>query len=85
MPVVTAGDPNVGLVGPRATPSPARSSPPTSYGAAILPLIQRYIAGSDDITEEAAGRWAAEQHELGVQGEFFFACLQFCFTATRSS
>jgi hypothetical protein len=34
-------------------------------------------------TEEAAGRWVAEQHELGEQGEFF-AFIQFCFTATRS-
>ena len=57
---------------------------PDSYGAAITPLIQRYVAGRDDITEEAAGRWAAEQHQLGEQGEFFFACIQFCFTATRS-
>jgi hypothetical protein len=57
---------------------------PDSYGAAVLPLIQRYVAGRDDITEEAAGRWAAEQHELGERGEFFFACIQFCFTATRS-
>jgi hypothetical protein len=46
---------------------------------------RRYVAGRDDITEEAADRWAAEQHELGEQGEFFFACIQFCFTATRSS
>ena len=57
---------------------------PDSYGVAVIPLIQRYVAGRDDITEEAAGRWAAEQHELGEQGEFFFACIQFCFTATRS-
>ena len=54
---------------------------PNSYGAAVLPLIQRYVAGRDDITEEAAGRWAAEQHELGEQGEFSFACIQFCFAA----
>ena len=57
---------------------------PDSYGVAILPLIQRYLAGRDDITEETAGQWAAEQHQLGEQGEFFFACIQFCFTATRS-
>ena len=69
---------------PRATPSPARSSRSDSYGVAVLPLIQRYVAGRDDISEEAAGEWAAEQHELGEQGEFFFACIQFCFTATRS-
>jgi SAM-dependent methyltransferase len=41
-------------------------------------------ADGHTFAEEAAGRWAAEQHELGEQGEFFFACIQFCFTATRS-
>jgi arsenite methyltransferase len=56
---------------------------PDSYGAAIIPLVQQYVAGRDDITQETASRWAAEQHELGEQGEFFFACIQFCFTATR--
>jgi hypothetical protein len=55
-----------------------------AFTTLILPLIQRYVASRDDITDEVAGRWAAEQHELGEQGEFFFACIQFCFTATRS-
>jgi arsenite methyltransferase len=57
---------------------------PDCYGVAIVPLIQRYVAGRGDLTEDVVGRWAAEQHELGEHGEFFFACIQFCFTATRS-
>jgi arsenite methyltransferase len=57
---------------------------PDSYGVAIIPLIQQYLTGRDDITAQAAGRWATEQHQLGEQGQFFFACIQFCFTATRS-
>jgi arsenite methyltransferase len=51
-----------------------------TYGGAALPVIERYVReqGSDDV--EA---WAAEQRALGERGEFYFACLQFCFSATR--
>jgi arsenite methyltransferase len=51
-----------------------------TYGGATLPVIERFVRqqGSDDV--EA---WAAEQRALGERGEFYFACLQFCFSATR--
>jgi arsenite methyltransferase len=51
-----------------------------SYGGATLPVIERYVRqqGSDEV--EA---WAREQRALGDRGEFYFACLQFCFSATR--
>jgi arsenite methyltransferase len=55
-----------------------------SYGCAIMPSIARYVVGREGITEEQAQSWASEQHELGQAGKFFFACLQVCFTATRS-
>ena len=57
---------------------------PESYGCAIMPGIARYVAGREGITEEQAQSWASEQRDLGEAGRFFFACLQFCFTATRS-
>jgi arsenite methyltransferase len=56
---------------------------PDAYGAAIQPLVQQYVVGRDGVTGNEAGAWAAEQAELGERGEFFFACIQFCFTATR--
>ena len=56
---------------------------PDAYGAAILPLVQQYVTGRDGITGAEAAAWAAEQRHLGERGEFFFACIQFCFTATR--
>lgn len=55
-----------------------------SYGCSIMPSIARYVAGVDGITEDQAQSWAAEQRELGAAGEFFFACMQVCFTATRT-
>ena len=56
---------------------------PDAYGAAIVPLVEQYVAGRDGITGDEAAAWAAELGELGKRGEFFFACVQFCFTATR--
>jgi arsenite methyltransferase len=52
---------------------------PETYAGAIFPLIERYVAERD---EALAGAWAADQRELAQRGEFFFACVQFCFTAT---
>jgi arsenite methyltransferase len=56
---------------------------PDAYGAAIVPLVEQYVAGRDGITADEAAAWATELGELGKRGEFFFACVQFCFTATR--
>jgi SAM-dependent methyltransferase len=56
---------------------------PDAYGAAILPLVEDYVAGHGGVTADEAAAWAAEQRALGERGEFFFACVQFCFTATR--
>jgi arsenite methyltransferase len=52
-----------------------------SYGGAALPVIERYVAGQGAEEVEA---WAAEQRELGERGEFYFACMQFCFSGTRA-
>jgi arsenite methyltransferase len=51
-----------------------------TYGGAALPVIERYVRqqGSDDVDA-----WADEQRTLGERGQFYFACLQFCFSATR--
>ena len=56
---------------------------PDAYGAAIVPLVQDYVAGRDGVSADEAAAWAAEQTELGERGQFYFACIQFCFTATR--
>ena len=58
---------------------------PDAYGAAIVPLVEQYVTGRDGITGDEAAAWSAELGELGRRGEFFFACVQFCFTASRSA
>ena len=57
---------------------------PESFGGAIVPMIERYLAGSEDFAAEA-GAWADEQRELDARGELFLSCTQFCFLARRSS
>jgi arsenite methyltransferase len=58
---------------------------PETYGTANIALISSFVAGHNDVTADEAKAWAAEQRELGERGEFYFACLQFCFKATRPS
>ena len=56
---------------------------PDAYGAAAVPIVAGFVPGHNGVSEEDAQAWADEQRELGDRGEFFFACLQFCFTASR--
>jgi arsenite methyltransferase len=56
---------------------------PDSYGGALVPVLERYVAGRGVIGEEELGAWVTEQRELGERGEFYFACVQFAFTATK--
>ena len=56
---------------------------PDTYGVALVPVIRSFVVGRGDITEHEASAWATEQQELGERHEYFFACTQFCFTATR--
>ena len=54
---------------------------PDAYGGAIFPLIEQFIA--DQIGTDETSAWAAEQRQLGEHGEYFWACIQFCFTPPR--
>lgn len=56
---------------------------PDTYGAANVALIGNFVAGHNAVTQDEATAWIDEQRQLGERGEFYFACIQFCFTATR--
>jgi arsenite methyltransferase len=56
---------------------------PETYGAALLPFIGAFVVGRNGITEEQAEAWVSEQQQLGQRAEFYFACTQLCFTATK--
>jgi arsenite methyltransferase len=56
---------------------------PDAYGSALLPLIAGYLATVDGFGPSEAEAWAAEQRELAESGDFYFACMQFCFSGRR--
>ena len=56
---------------------------PDTYGGFLVPFIAQFVVGRDGISEAEANAWEAEQRELAQHSAFFFACIQFCFTATR--
>jgi arsenite methyltransferase len=55
---------------------------PDTYGGSFVPLISGYVAVEGGLPAEAEA-WQAEQQELAERGEFYFAVVQFCFTATK--
>ncbi|MBN1530309.1 MAG: methyltransferase domain-containing protein [Thermoleophilaceae bacterium] len=46
-----------------------------TYGGFLVPFVEQFV-GTDEATA-----WADEQRALAEAGAFYFACLQFCFTA----
>jgi arsenite methyltransferase len=52
-----------------------------SYGPALTPFIGTFVAGRQGITEQDAEAWVAGQRELGERGDYYFAIVQFCFSA----
>ena len=48
-----------------------------TYAGGVMKLMADYVGGDE------ARAWAEEQRELQARGESYFACIQFCFTATR--
>jgi arsenite methyltransferase len=53
------------------------------YAGAIFPVFEGYLLASAALAEGEAAAWAAEQRDLDARGEFFFACVQFCFGARK--
>jgi ubiquinone/menaquinone biosynthesis C-methylase UbiE len=56
---------------------------PETYGGSLPLVIEPFVSGRAGVSEEEAAEWVAELRDLGERGEFFFACVQFCFRATR--
>jgi len=56
---------------------------PETYGGAALGNVQRYLGGLPELDQAEVQAWADEQRDLGSRGEYFYAVIQACFTATR--
>jgi arsenite methyltransferase len=56
---------------------------PDSWAAALVPFLGSFVAGRGGVSEEEAEAWVAEQRRLAERGDFYFSCIQFCFTARK--
>jgi ubiquinone/menaquinone biosynthesis C-methylase UbiE len=56
---------------------------PETYGGALADLLPQYAVDQGGLDAADAEAWKAEQEQLSERGEFFFACIQFCFTASK--
>ena len=78
--LVSAGFDDVGL---EAHPFATNKFDPETYGGFLVPFIANFVADRGEVGEDEVKAWEAEQRMLGERGEFFFACIQCCFRATR--
>jgi arsenite methyltransferase len=56
---------------------------PETFGGNLPMNIRHYLAGLEDVDQEAATAWLADLSERDARGEYSFAFTQFRFTATR--
>jgi ubiquinone/menaquinone biosynthesis C-methylase UbiE len=56
---------------------------PETYGGFFIDFIPKFVRGRESVEAAEVDAWVAEQRELGQRGEFYFAVVQFCFSATK--
>jgi ubiquinone/menaquinone biosynthesis C-methylase UbiE len=58
---------------------------PDTYGGFVVAFLEQFVVDAGTAPEDVARAWADEQRELAERGEFYFAVVQFCFTASRAA
>ena len=56
---------------------------PEAYGGALVDIVFDYAVKRGGVDRADADRWRTEQRELNAAGEFYFACVQCCFSARK--
>ena len=56
---------------------------PDSYGGQLAVLLSGYLVEGGGMPEDEVRAWSEEQQALAERGEFYFAVIQSCFTATK--
>lgn len=56
---------------------------PEAYGGAAVQLLAGFVPGRAGVGEQEAQAWEADLRELDERGEYFFSCVQFCFTGRK--
>ncbi|HEU0024445.1 MAG TPA: methyltransferase domain-containing protein [Thermoleophilaceae bacterium] len=56
---------------------------PETYGGFLVEFAEEFVVKQGLLEEAEARAWADEQRELEARGDFYFACIQFCFRGSR--
>ena len=56
---------------------------PETYGGFLVAFVEQFVVDQRLVDAGDAKAWADEQRALAERGEFYFACIQFCFAARR--
>lgn len=56
---------------------------PETYGGFLVKFVEQFVVDQELLDADDAKAWADEQRELAAGGEFYFACIQFCFACRR--
>ncbi len=56
---------------------------PETYGGFLVSFAEQFVVDQRLVDAADAGAWADEQRALAERGDFYFACIQFCFAASR--
>jgi arsenite methyltransferase len=54
-----------------------------TYGGFLVDFVGGFVVAQKLVDADDAKAWTDEQRALAERGEFYFACIQFCFAATR--
>jgi ubiquinone/menaquinone biosynthesis C-methylase UbiE len=56
---------------------------PESYAGFLTPFLAEFVRERESVPGEEIDAWLAEQRELDERGGFYFAAIQFCFSARK--
>ena len=56
---------------------------PETYGGFLVAFAEQFVVDQQLVDAGDAKAWADEQRSLAERGQFYFACIQFCFAAKR--
>ena len=54
-----------------------------TYGGWLVDFVEQFVVSQRLVDPEDAKAWGHEQRALAERGDFYFACIQFCFAAAR--
>lgn len=56
---------------------------PDAYGGAIVGLVAQFVTGRNGLSQDEVEAWQADLRDLDERGQYFFACVQYCFTGRK--